>query len=104
MSAIYGAKKVNSFDLALLKSCIDAGAITRKEREECLDMLVRLNRKGGSLSKMQRASVQKIADRCGIEVGGAALMSSGMIPRGKAVETPLILRHENLPMKPPGKS
>jgi hypothetical protein len=104
MRATPGVKKVNPFDLVLLKSCIDAGAITRKERDECLDILVRLNKKGGSLSKAQRTAVQKIADRRGIEVGDAGLMSSGLIARGKEVETPWLLRHENLPMKPPGKS
>lgn len=89
-------------DIALLRTVIDAPGISRAERAECLDHLQRLSAKGGKLSKKDRAKAMTIADRCGLQTVGN-LVSRGLVPRGNEVETPWILRHENLPMKPPGR-
>jgi hypothetical protein len=51
-----------------------------------------------SLSERERIWVNDVVDR--EEPRYANLVSRGLVPRGKEVETPAILR--DLPMKPPG--
>ena len=89
-------------DIALLRSVVDAGGVTKSEHAELVDHIARLTKNGGKLSKKDRSKAMAIADRCGVQVA-ANLVSRGLVPRGNDVETPWVLRRENLPMKPPGR-
>lgn len=59
--------------------------------------------KGGKrkLSPKQRKWASKILNQFEPIYGN--YVSSGIVPRGREVETPTILRRENLPMAPPGR-
>lgn len=102
LAAIPVVAVADATDIALLKSVLNAPGISPDERAECIDNLDRITHRGGKLSKKVRSQAQAIADRCGVQVA-ANLVSRGLVPRGREVETPFVLRRENLPMKPPGR-
>jgi hypothetical protein len=63
------------------------------------DMLDALTADPRELTTAQRESVEKAADRLGLEIEYEDLISSGKAPRGREVES-MIKDH---PLKPPGR-
>lgn len=81
----------------------DVEGVNEDARTAFADMLERC-RRGTPLSDRQRAWAEGVADRVGVVLPALNLASRGLVPRGsREVETPECLRHENLPMKPPGR-
>ena len=61
-------------------------------------------RYGQRLTPKQRAWVQSVADNAGIVLPrNANLVSRGLVPRAREVDVALVLRRDQLPMKPPGR-
>ena len=87
----------------LLKTLLDNEDLTDEEREVFEEMLLKCQRGKGNLTAKQRKWAEEVADRLELEFGSENMFSDGKVPVGKAVETPWLLRHENLPMKPPGR-
>ena len=65
----------------------------------CSELLQQISKNGRRISIENRKKIWKILDMYDIR----NLISLGIISRGQSMETPDILKHENLPMKPPGK-
>ena len=81
-----------------------AEEITEAEREAFDEMLAMLDAGRCTLSEKQRAWVRSVGQRAGADIDGVMdRWKRGEIPRGREVETPVVLRRENLPMKPPGR-
>lgn len=90
-------------DRRLVRRVLDE-EITEAEREAFDEMLAMLDAGRRVLSEKQRAWVREVGKRSGADVDGVMdRWKRGEIPRGREVETPAVLRRENLPMKPPGK-
>ena len=87
-------------DRELLRKLLDREEITKSEREAFAEMAeefdtgVRL-----VLSAKQRDWAKRVLERH--EPTYENLVSSGKVPRGREVPTPLAL--QNLPLKPPGR-
>lgn len=101
----------NKDDLALLDRALNA-VLEKGMRESALnndwkdphdafeDMRKRLERfPQATLTDKQREWAANVA---GEEIYKNEF-SAGLIPRGREVETPAVLRRENLPLKPPGR-
>ena len=74
---------------------------TRKAFRDMLDRLE--NGRVLELSDKQRAWVRSVFERVFDTPQYENLFSSGKLCLGKPVETPAVLRRENLPLKPPGR-
>jgi hypothetical protein len=85
----------NSTDIAALKAVIE-----REENptyfQELLDKITGTKK---CLTAAQRTNVMKAVEFYEIP----NLVSLGIVSKETTVETPWCLRHENLPMKPPGR-
>jgi hypothetical protein len=82
-------------DTELLQRALE-GELSDDQREAFTDMLERVGR-GGKLTDKQRSWVKAVLDEPEYE----NLVSAGKVPMGKPIETPAILRPENLPKRPP---
>jgi hypothetical protein len=81
----------------------DANAFQPATRKAFRDMLSKLENGLPELSQRQREWVRGIFDRVFDDPQYENLFSSGNLCLGKPVETPEVLRRENLPLKPPGR-
>lgn len=83
---------------------IDALNFQENARKAFREMLDRLeNGRALELSDKQRAWVRGVFERVFDSPTYENLFSSGKLCLGKPVETPAVLRRENLPLKPPGR-
>lgn len=97
-------------DVALVRKVLDE-ELRPFEREAFEGMLAKLLldiRTGGMppcLTERQRTWLRDVGRRVGADVDNVmAKWKAGQIPRGDEVPTPDVLKRENLPMKPPGRS
>lgn len=77
--------------------------LTEKQRDAFLEMQERLNRNAKlKLSPKQRRWAEIVLEE--YDPSYRNLISNRLVPSGRNIETPAVLRRENLPMKPPGRS
>lgn len=88
-------------DKELLKLALDDDELPDETREAFTDMQTKIG-VSGRLTDKQRAWVRNVlGDKAEPEYEN--LVSSGKVPRGVHVESPPVLRRENLPLRPPGR-
>lgn len=86
-------------DIALLKEVLDTAKLAHVH-DTFENMLLKLQEHPTwTLTAKQRSWAQELVGKPVYE----NLASSGKAPRGREVPTPVVLRRENLPMKPPGR-
>lgn len=87
-------------DKELLDLVLEEEELPDEQREAFTDMRQKLG--SGKLSEKQRAFVRGVlGDKAEPEYEN--LVSSGKVSVGNHVETPAILRRENLPLRPPAR-
>lgn len=92
---------ISEEDADTLRSAIHSAK--EKDDDESSDAFIDMLERGRPLTDKQRAWAERLA---GISPNEPAptyenLVSSGRVPRGAEVATPLVL--QNLPLKPPGR-
>ena len=91
-------------DRVLVRDVLAESELTDEEREAFEEMRDMLDTGRATLSDKQRAWVRNVGKRAGADIDRVMdRWKKGEIPRGNEVETPAVLRRENLPMKPPGR-
>jgi len=89
-------------DADLLRAVLDDPAIDDDTSAAFNDMLEQVTQRTRPLTERQREWVRTVADREGIvDPRTTNLVSRGVVPRGREVATPAVLR--NLPLNPPGR-
>ena len=86
--------------IELLQGILDSPDVTEEEEAAFSDILEKV-KLYGKISEKQQAWAESVAKRLDV-MPTANLVSTGRV-RGNEVETPKLLRRENLPMKPPGR-
>ena len=89
-------------DQDLLRKAVECSEIKEHEKELFGKWLEELeDGERHVLSMRQRLWANDVIDRD--EPRAENLISSGLVPRGREVPVPEVLRRENLPLKPPGR-
>lgn len=94
-----------STDRAMLDALLGSDRLTAYEEEAFSDIRGQIERTMRPVTKAQRMWIENRYKALELDAAEPAknLVSSGQVPRGREVETPELLRYENLPKAPPGR-
>ena len=95
-----GARGTGVTDAALLDAVLDSDRLDQDERHAFSNMRANLTTYG-KLTPKQRAWLDRVAERLDVAEPSRNLVSAGLVPRGREVPLPDVLRPENLPKRPP---